>query len=95
MVGILRLTVLHTVGVGWERRARFIATSNGKPPWSTKAFAHTVGQIEYHDVVTSGTVADEFCDKHPRDWTKQALLSVQHDTEPYTVEVPAESHCNK
>jgi len=32
----------------------------------------TVCEIEHHDVVSSGIFADEFPDKRPREWTKQA-----------------------
>jgi len=74
-------------------RNKFIAARNGKPPWSTKAFVRTVREVEHHDVVSSGIFPDEFADKHPREWTKQALVTLEEATEAYMVEVTAEFHC--
>ena len=59
--------------------------------WSTKAFIRTVREIEHHDVVSSGIFADEFRDKGPREWTKQALKTLEEATESYMVEVIAEA----
>jgi len=81
------------VSVERELRNEFIAALNRKPPWSTKAFVRTVRDIEHHDVVSSGILADEFPDKHPREWTKQALITLEEATEAYMVEVTAEFHC--
>jgi hypothetical protein len=58
-----------------------------------KAFVHTVHEIEHHDVVSSGIFANEFPDKHPREWTKQAVITLEEATEVYMVEVTAEFHC--
>ena len=66
---------------------------NGKPPWSSKAFIRTVREMEHHDVVSSGILADEFPDKHPCEWTKEALIALKEAKEAYMVEVIAESHC--
>jgi len=52
-----------------------------------------VCEIEHHDVVSSGIFADEFADKHPREWKKQALITLEEATEAYMVEVTAEFHC--
>jgi len=52
-----------------------------------------VREIEHHDVVSCGTCADEFPDKRPREWTKQALFTLEEATEAYMVEVTAEFHC--
>jgi len=71
----------------------FITARNWKPPWSTKAFVCTVREIEHHDVVSSGIFADEFPDKRPHEWTKQALITLEEATEAYMVEVTAEFHC--
>jgi len=68
-----QLTIYQIAGVGRELRDQFIAARNGKHPWLTKAFVHTVRKIEHHDVVSSGIFADAFPEKHPREWTKQAL----------------------
>ena len=59
---------------------------------STKAFGRTVREIKYHDVGSLGIFADEFSDKNPREWTKQALTIFQDATEAYMVEVLAESN---
>ena len=58
-----------------------------------KAFFRTVREIEHHDVVSSGIFADEFPDKRPREWTKQALITLEDATEAYMVEVTAQLHC--
>jgi len=52
-------------------------------------FAHTVHKIDHHDVVSSGIFADEFFDKHPCEWTMQALITLEEATEVYMVEVIA------
>jgi hypothetical protein len=88
-----QLTKLRTAGVGRELRNELIAARNGKPRLSTKAFVRTVREIEHHDVVSSGIFADEFPDKRPCEWTKQALISLEEATEGYMVEVTAEFHC--
>jgi hypothetical protein len=74
-------------------RNEFIAVRDWKPPWSTKASVCTLRDIEHHDVVNSGLFADAFPDKHPREWTKQALITLEEATKAYTVEVTAEFHC--
>jgi len=81
------------VGVRRELGNEFVAARNGKPPWSTTAFVRTVREIEHHDVVSSGMFADEFPDKHPREWTTQALITLEEAIEAYMVEVSAEFHC--
>jgi len=70
-----------------------IAAHNGKPRWSTKAFVRTVREIEHHDVVSSKIFADEFPEKHPREWTKQPLNTLEEATAAYMAEVTAEFHC--
>jgi len=57
------------------------------------AFVRTVCEIEHHYVVSLGIVADESPDKHPREWTKQAVISSEEATQAYMVEVTAEFHC--
>jgi hypothetical protein len=66
----LQLSVYCGVGVRRELRNEVIPACNVRPPWSTKAFVSTVCEIAHHDVVSSGIFADEFPDKHPREWTK-------------------------
>jgi hypothetical protein len=83
------------VGVHRELRYQLIAARNGKPPWLTKAFVHTVRKIEHLDVLSSGIFADEFRDLHPQVWTKQALINLEEATEAYLVEVLAKSCCYK
>jgi len=48
--------------------------------------------MEHHDFASSGIFADEFADKHPREWMKQALITFEEATEAYMVEVTAEFH---
>jgi len=50
-------------------------------------------QIESHDDVSTGIFKNEFHDKHPHEWTKQAAITSEEATEAYMVEVIAESHC--
>jgi len=95
MVNGRQLTVYCTVGVRRELRDQFIAARNGKPPWSTKAFVLTVHEMEPHDEVSSGNFADEFVEKHPREWMKQAIIALEEATEAYMVKVIAASHCLK
>jgi len=84
--------ISHSAGECEELRDQFIAAGNGNPPWSTKAFLRTVRKIEHRDVVRSGIFADEFSDKNLREWTNQALSTLQDATEMYMVEVIAESN---
>jgi hypothetical protein len=58
-----------------------------------KAFVVTVRAIEHHDVVYCGIFVDQFHDKHPLEWTKQALSTLEDATEVYMVKVVANSHC--
>jgi hypothetical protein len=81
------------VGVRRELRNEFIAAHNWNPPRSTKAFVRKVREIEHHDVVSSGSFADELPDKRPREWTNQTLITLEEATEAYMVEVTAEFHC--
>ena len=62
-----QLTVSRTVGVCRELCNEFSTVRNGKPPWLTKAFVHTVREIAHHNVVSSGIFTNEFPDKHPRE----------------------------
>ena len=87
------MTVSRTADVRRELRNKFIPARNGKPPWSTTAFVHTVRKIEHHDVVSSGIFADEFPDKRPREWTKQAVITLEEAMEAYMVELTVEFHC--
>jgi len=76
-----------------ELHDQFIASHNGKSPWSTKSFVWTVREIEHHEVISSGIFADEFRDKRPREWMKKALKTLEEATESYMVEVIPGSHC--
>jgi hypothetical protein len=93
MVNSCELTVYHTAGVRRELHDEFIAAYNREPAWSTKAFVSTVPNIEHHNVVCSGISPDEFRTKHPREWTEQAVITLEEATEAYTIEVIAASHC--
>jgi hypothetical protein len=70
-----------------------MAARNGKPRRSRSAFVCTVGEIEHHDVVSCRIFADEFPDKHPWEWTKLALITLEEASKAYMVEVTAEFHC--
>jgi len=48
--------------------------------------------MEHHDVVSSGSFADKFSDKNPREWTKQTFTTSEDATESYMVDVIAESN---
>jgi len=52
----------------------------------------TVHEIEHHDVASSSIFADEFCEKNPWEWAKQAWSFSEDATEAYMVEVIAESN---
>jgi len=56
-----------------------------------KALVRTFCGIKHHDVVSSGMLEDKFGDKGPRQWTKQALKTLEEATESHMVEVIAES----
>jgi hypothetical protein len=86
-------TVKCTAGIRRELRNEFIAACDGKPPWSTKAFVRTVRELEHHNVISCGIFAAEFPDKNHREWTKQALITLEEATLPYMVEATAEFHC--
>jgi len=51
------------------------------------------GKLNITMIVSSGIFADEFRDKRPREWTKQALKTLEEATELYMVEVIPGSHC--
>jgi hypothetical protein len=61
-------------------RHEFVICCNGKSPWSTKACVRAVRDIEYHDVASSGIVADKFHDKCPREWTKPVHKTLEEAT---------------
>jgi hypothetical protein len=52
-------------------------------------------EIEHDDVVSSGIFVDDFRDKRPREWTKQALKTLEEATESYMVEVIAAASFSK
>ena len=86
-----QLTMEHTAGVWRELCDQFMAACNGKPPWVTAALIRTVHEIECHDVVSLAIVRDKVSDKLPREWTKQALTTLEDATEAYMVAVIAKS----
>jgi len=87
-----QLTVQRTAGVRRELRNKFIAARNGKPPLSKQVFVRTISEIQHHDVVISGILADEFADKHPCEWTKQVSITLEEAMDAFMVEVTAEFH---
>jgi len=64
---------------------------NGKPAWSTKAFVRTVREIDHPHGVSCGMFSHNFSDKNPREWTKEALTTLDCAPAAYMVEVLAES----
>jgi len=89
----IQLTIQRAVDVNRELHDQVIATCNGKPPWSFKAYICTVCDIIHHDTVIFGIIMDEFPNKHPHKWTKQILNTLEDANEAYMVAVIAESHC--
>jgi len=51
--------------------------------------------MEHHDVVSYGIFTEEFRDKGPREWTKQALKTPEEATDLYMVEEIAEASISK
>ena len=90
-----QVTVKRTADVRRQLRNELIAARNRKLPWSPKAFVRTVREMEHHDVVSAGIFAHKFPDRHPREWTKQELITLEEVTEVYMLEVTAECHCTK
>jgi len=95
VVNSRQLGVYAPVGVHRALRDQFIAAHNRKPPWSSKSFVRTAPEIKHHDVVSYVVFAEKFPNKHPREWPKQASITLEEDTEAYMVEVIAASHCLK
>ena len=60
---------------------QFIVARNRKLLWSMMAILRIVREIKHHDVISSGIFADEFCDKRPWEWTKQALKTLEKAAE--------------
>ena len=81
------------MGVRRELCDEFFAARTREPARSTKAFVRTVREMEHHDAASSGIFEDAFPDKHPREWTKLALITLEEATEAYMVEVTAGFHC--
>jgi len=57
------------------------------------ASLHTLREIEHHDVVSPGMFTDEFPDKHPQEWMKHVLITLEEAMDAYIVEVTVEFHC--
>jgi hypothetical protein len=95
MLNARQFTVYHVAGVRHELHDRFVAASNGKPPYLTKGLVCTVHEIEPHDDVSSVIFVYEILDKSPWQWTKLALITLEKAMEVYMVEVIAASHCLK
>jgi len=93
MVNGYQLTRFRAAGMLRELRDEFIAARNGTPSLWTKAFVCIVHEMDNHDVVSSVIFLDGFSDRHPREWTKQASITLEEATDACMVEVPAESYC--
>jgi hypothetical protein len=92
MVNSRQLTVKYLVSVRRVLSDQCITASNGKPPWSRKAFVCRVHTMEHHDILSYGIIGDKFHDKHPRESTKPASITVEEAMEAIMVEVIANSH---
>jgi len=58
MVDGLRMIEELTVGIQRELRDQSLAARTRKPAWSKQAFVSTFWENEFHNVVTSGILAD-------------------------------------
>jgi len=65
------------------------ANLHGRP----RHFSAQSAKLNITMFVSSGIFADEFRDKRPREWTKQAVKTLEEATELYMVEVIPGSHC--
>jgi hypothetical protein len=72
---------LLTLGVCSELHDQFIASSNGNPQWLTNVDARTVREIKHYEVVRWWICILGLPDKHPRKWTKHALITLQEAME--------------
>jgi len=77
--------ISHSAGERRDLCDQCPASRNGTLPWSTKAFVRKVREGEHHDDVSAGIFVDEFSDNNSREWTKQALTTVEDVTEAYMV----------
>jgi hypothetical protein len=71
---------------------QLLAARNEQHARLTKALVLTVHEIEHRYVVSSGIVADELYDKHPRGWIKLVVITIEEAMEEYIVVVMAKSH---
>jgi len=69
------------VGVHRELPDQLITTHMGVPPWSAKAFDLTVSELEHQSVVNSMISGDKFPDKHPSQWMKRAMITLDEAME--------------
>ena len=95
IVNSRQFTLYRMAGVRCELCDHLITGRNEKHPWSTRTFVSKVREIIHHDVVSYGIFADQFPEMHPREWKKQALITLEEATEVYMVEILATSHCLK
>jgi len=68
-VNVHQWTVKCTVGEHRELCNQFIAASNEKPPWWTKAIVRILREIKHLDVVSTRIVTHQVRDEHPRERT--------------------------
>jgi len=76
-----QLSLKCSAGVPRELHDQFITAHNGKPLWPYKVFVRTVQEVRHPDVISSGSFADEFRDKHPQEWTNLALVILEEAME--------------
>jgi len=87
-----QLTIYCMAGICRVLWDKLIAAHDGKPPLLTTGSVRTVCGIDHLDPVPFGIVGDKLCHDGSREWTNQALNSLEEASEAYMVEVIAKSH---
>jgi hypothetical protein len=76
-----QLGTYHTSGVHEVLHDQYIASHNGKHPWSTKALVRTVREIDNHALLSCGTFVDEYCHKCSQECSNQAIKNLDEAPE--------------
>jgi hypothetical protein len=80
-------------GIHIELRVKFKVTWNRNPQSATTLHGHTVGDIDHHTVITTESLAGEFHDNCLREWTKDAVNTVEESMNAKIVEVIVKMYC--
>ena len=92
MVLRCQLAIIRKAGVPRDLHDQLTPVCNGKPPRLMEVFVGTVCKFEHHYGISSLGLVYELHVRHPRQWMKQALNTLEEPMELYMVEVIAESH---